>query len=54
MVPPRFDAFRRQPSDSVFDETEAKIMPVDTMTYLSERVSVWVRTIFTLNYFYQF
>lgn len=37
----RFDAFRREPSGSVLGETEAKLMPVDTMSCVSEQVSVW-------------
>lgn len=37
----RFDAFRREPSGSVLGETEAKLMPVDTISCVSEQVSVW-------------
>lgn len=39
-VQARFDAFRREPSNSVLGETEAKLMPVDTMSCVSEQVSV--------------
>lgn len=41
VAPVRFDAFRREPSNSVLGETEAKLMPVDTMSLVSEQVSVW-------------
>lgn len=37
----RFDAFRREPSGSVLGETEAKLMPVDAISCVSEQVSVW-------------
>lgn len=37
----RFDAFRREPSGSVLSETEAKLMPIDTASCVSEQVSVW-------------
>lgn len=37
----RFDAFRREPSNSVLGETEAKLMPVDTISCASEQVSIW-------------
>lgn len=38
----RFEAFRREPSGSVLGETEARLMPVDTISdTVSEQVSVW-------------
>lgn len=40
-VQARFDALRREPSGSVLGETEAKLMPVDTISCVSEQVSVW-------------
>lgn len=41
MAQARFDAFRREPSNSVLGETEAKLMPVDTMSCVSEQVSLY-------------
>lgn len=37
----RFDAYRREPSGSVLGDTEAKLMPIDTTSCVSEQVSVW-------------
>lgn len=37
----RFDSFRREPSNSVLGETEAKLMPVDTISCVSEQLSTW-------------
>lgn len=38
---PKFDSFRREGSNSVLGETEAKLMPIDAISCVSEQVSVW-------------
>lgn len=37
----RLDAFRREASCSVLGETEANLMPVDTISCVSEQLSTW-------------
>lgn len=37
----KFDAFRREPSSSVLGETEAKLIPLDSISCVSEQVSAW-------------
>lgn len=46
-VQARFDAFRREPS--VLGETEAKLMPIDTSSCVSEQVSVYEDQTCTFN-----
>lgn len=37
----RFEMLRREPSGSVLGETEAKLIPVDSISCTSEQVSAW-------------
>lgn len=41
IVNTQLDAFRREPSSSGLGETEAKLMPVDTISCVSEQLSTW-------------